>query len=137
MAVLGHALWESRFGGAPSIVGRTVRIDGKAYTVIGVARSGFTGVKLERVDVWLPMSLSQHSPNWATSWEVQWLQVVARAVAMLACALPARRAAAVDPARLLRGDRPAAREPGRGGEPPGGSRLTASTWDARHRPTPW
>ena len=78
VAVVGHALWRSRFGSDPSIVGRTVRIDGRAYTVIGVARSGFTGVELERVDAWLPMSLSQHSADWATSWQVQWLQVVAR-----------------------------------------------------------
>jgi len=78
VAVLGHSLWESRFGGDPSVLGRTVRVDGEAYTVIGVARSGFTGVELEPVDAWLPMSLSQHSPNWATSWQLQWLQVVAR-----------------------------------------------------------
>jgi predicted permease len=78
VAVLGHALWESRFGADPAIVGRTVRIDGGSYTVVGVARAGFTGVELGRVDAWLPMSLRQHSPNWATTWHAQWLRVVAR-----------------------------------------------------------
>jgi hypothetical protein len=35
---LSHALWMRRFGGDPSIVGRTVRLDAATYEVIGVDR---------------------------------------------------------------------------------------------------
>jgi putative ABC transport system permease protein len=41
VAVIGHALWRERFGGDPSIVGRTVTLDGKPHTIVGVLPPGF------------------------------------------------------------------------------------------------
>ena len=43
VAVLAYALWERRYGGDPAILGRTVRVAGDAYRVVGVAEPGFTG----------------------------------------------------------------------------------------------
>jgi predicted permease len=37
MAVLGHGLWRRRFGEDPSLVGRMIRLNGEAHTVIGIA----------------------------------------------------------------------------------------------------
>jgi putative ABC transport system permease protein len=37
LVVLGHGLWRRRFGGDPSLVGRTVRLNGEAHTVVGIA----------------------------------------------------------------------------------------------------
>ncbi len=54
--VMSHNLWQRRFGGDPSIVGRTIRING-LYTVIGIAPAGFRGVEMWRdSDVWIPQS---------------------------------------------------------------------------------
>jgi predicted permease len=39
--LLGHGLWQRRFGGDPGVVGRTVRLDGDTATVIGVMPEGF------------------------------------------------------------------------------------------------
>jgi predicted permease len=39
--VLSHKLWQTRFGGDRSIVGRSVTLDRKPYTVVGVAPAGF------------------------------------------------------------------------------------------------
>ena len=39
--VLSYGLWKTRYGGDPSLVGRTVRIDGANFTVIGVMPRGF------------------------------------------------------------------------------------------------
>ncbi|HEV8199718.1 MAG TPA: ABC transporter permease [Candidatus Polarisedimenticolia bacterium] len=39
--VLGHALWQRRFGGSPAIVGRQVVVDGRPREVIGVLPPGF------------------------------------------------------------------------------------------------
>lgn len=41
LAVLSHALWESRFGGDPQVVGRTLELDGQATTVVGVMPASF------------------------------------------------------------------------------------------------
>jgi len=39
--LVSHGLWQRRFGGDPSIIGRQLRIDGKSLTVIGVMHPAF------------------------------------------------------------------------------------------------
>ena len=41
VAVIGHALWQRRFGGDPRVVGRTVRLGGKPTTIVGVMPEAF------------------------------------------------------------------------------------------------
>jgi putative ABC transport system permease protein len=41
VTVLSHSLWKSRFGGDPAILGRRIRLNGKPFTVVGVAPAGF------------------------------------------------------------------------------------------------
>ncbi|HEX8273221.1 MAG TPA: ABC transporter permease [Longimicrobiaceae bacterium] len=41
VVVIGHDVWRSRFGGDPAVVGRNVRLDGVAHTVVGVMPEGF------------------------------------------------------------------------------------------------
>ncbi len=43
--VLSHAFWQSRFGGEPSVVGRTVTYHGKVFDIIGVADPKFQGLE--------------------------------------------------------------------------------------------
>jgi putative ABC transport system permease protein len=38
--LLGYGFWQSRFGGSDGVLGNSVRLDGKAYTVIGVMPNG-------------------------------------------------------------------------------------------------
>ena len=40
--VIGDGLWKRRFGGSSDVIGRTIRLNGEAFTVIGVLRSDFT-----------------------------------------------------------------------------------------------
>jgi len=56
VVVLSDAIWRTRFGADTSVIGRQLRIDAVPFTVVGVARSGFTGTRMEREDVWLPLS---------------------------------------------------------------------------------
>lgn len=64
--VLGHRVWQQRFGADPAIVGRTINLNGQLYTVIGVMPPGFAfpkstelpgSVTLPRTpELWVPMA---------------------------------------------------------------------------------
>ena len=59
--VLSYDFWQRRFAADPQIVGRAVRINGKAFTIVGVAPAGFRGTeRLLSVDVWVPMMMQAH-----------------------------------------------------------------------------
>jgi putative ABC transport system permease protein len=62
VAVLSYAIWQSRFGGAPDIVGRTVVLNGRPHVVIGVTAPEYQDA-FGPVDVWLPIT-SAPNPNW-------------------------------------------------------------------------
>ena len=81
VAVLGHAFWRSEFGGQRDVLGQEIRLGRTTYTIVGVAPSGFTGVNLERVDVWLPVSVAAREvidENFHTARFVRWIQVLAK-----------------------------------------------------------
>jgi putative ABC transport system permease protein len=44
VAVIGYGFWQRRFGGAADVVGRQIRIEGHAFTIIGVTRKWFMGM---------------------------------------------------------------------------------------------
>lgn len=54
VAIVSFRLWEQQ-GADPAILGRTVRINGEPFAVIGVAARGFTGAGVPGPDVWLPL----------------------------------------------------------------------------------
>lgn len=59
VAVIGHGLWQRRFGADPAVVGRTLSLNTLPFTVIGIAPPGFygmdTGVGQE---VWIPLMMT-------------------------------------------------------------------------------
>ena len=57
VVVLSHAYWQRRFGGDPTIVGRTFTIGTRPFSILGVARQGFSGAEPGKfIDVWLPVT---------------------------------------------------------------------------------
>ena len=58
VVVLSHALWRQRFGGDPSVLGRTVVINGNSYTIVGVMPRGFA-FPTPDVQLWLPYKLDR------------------------------------------------------------------------------
>ena len=56
--VLSDAFWRSRFGADPGAVGRSVALNGKPYTVVGIGPPGFAGlVRGIGVDVFVPLAM--------------------------------------------------------------------------------
>ncbi|MDQ6830391.1 MAG: ABC transporter permease, partial [Gemmatimonadota bacterium] len=62
-AVLGYGLWQRRFAGDPAILGKEIKLDGEAYTVIGVMPSTFNFAPFwaTKAELWVPMSLAAHA----------------------------------------------------------------------------
>jgi predicted permease len=58
VAILSHSFWQSRFGGDPQVVGRSFRMNGLVYTVVGVAPERFGGMMpAVSVQMWVPLSM--------------------------------------------------------------------------------
>src|SRR4029077_12313514 len=62
VVVLSHGAWQRRFGGEPSIVGRTVQIDGEPYAVIGVMPPQFPPTFLA-AELFTPLGITNRAPD--------------------------------------------------------------------------
>lgn len=82
LVVLSHACWRRRFGGDPSIVGQTLRINDHLLTIVGVAAASFDGIQAgRRADLFVPMMMkAQMTPGWngLDDPKSYWLQMVGR-----------------------------------------------------------
>jgi putative ABC transport system permease protein len=77
VVVIGDGLWRRHYGADSTVLGRTVLLGNTTYTIIGVAPPGFTGLGLERVDVWVPAQVVAGDVigTWRNR-NVYWLQMV-------------------------------------------------------------
>ena len=82
VAVLSHSLWTNRFGADASIAGKAVTLNGRQFTVVGVARPGFGGLDVEPVAVWVPLAMTSvampDQKGLLESLDGQWLYAVGR-----------------------------------------------------------
>jgi putative ABC transport system permease protein len=60
-AIIGHGLWSRRFASDPNIIGRSIRLDGAPYEVVGVAAPGFNTP--DGAEVWAPIAMTEEA--WA------------------------------------------------------------------------
>jgi putative ABC transport system permease protein len=65
VVILGDSLWHRRYNSDPGIVGRSIKLDGEAYTVIGILPPGFqflaTMPTSSAIEVWTPLQLPSAS----------------------------------------------------------------------------
>src|ERR1700738_371201 len=52
VVVVSHALWQRRFAGDPELVGKSIKLDGQNYTVVGLAPPGFQYP--DKTEAWVP-----------------------------------------------------------------------------------
>jgi putative ABC transport system permease protein len=76
VVVLNHALWRRRFGGATNIIGRTLMLNDRGYTVVGVMPQGFSFPA--HAEVWIPVGLLSDGVLWKPRASPQLLGAVAR-----------------------------------------------------------
>jgi predicted permease len=67
ITVLSYRFWMRRFRGDPAAVGATIRLNGEAFTIVGVTAQPFTGTGIVAPDIWTPLNLagSQSRPRLA------------------------------------------------------------------------
>ncbi len=56
VVVLSREFYQRHFGAVPSIIGKAIRLNDKPVTVIGVASGDFSGLSMDRPDLWLPIT---------------------------------------------------------------------------------
>jgi predicted permease len=94
VAVISHGFWQRAFAGSSDALGRTIRLNGTRFTIVGVAPEGFRGVWIESpTDVWIPLMMqanvhyaqnfSDHETAdpekpWVPQEFIEWIDVVVR-----------------------------------------------------------
>ena len=66
-AIMGYGLWQRRFGGDPSIIGRSISLDREPYTIVGVMPESFDfpgGLVYDPAELWIPAGLAI-SADWS------------------------------------------------------------------------
>jgi predicted permease len=84
VAVMSYHTWVTKYGKDPSVIGAAFQIDGKPFTVIGVAAPGFFGADLRAgriADFWMPLSQEPVLEGETTRLKVpnsNWLDIIGR-----------------------------------------------------------
>jgi putative ABC transport system permease protein len=84
VAVLAYHTWVSKYGSDPSVVGAAFQIDGKPFTVVGIAAPGFYGANLRgwsMPDFWMPLwqePVLDEKPARLTRPSANWLDIIGR-----------------------------------------------------------
>ncbi|HYA98378.1 MAG TPA: ABC transporter permease, partial [Methylomirabilota bacterium] len=82
VVVLSHSLWESKFGGDPDILGKSIELSGQSHVVVGVTRPDFDwyisefSLTRQEPQLWVPLEISS---SWRDRSKLgRFLRVVAR-----------------------------------------------------------
>ena len=84
-AVVSHSYWQRRFGGQPTVLGKTIVVRDTAITIVGVAPASFIGeTSGQSPDIWFPIRLQPRvlsGGDWLTERppdKVMWLHLFGR-----------------------------------------------------------
>jgi putative ABC transport system permease protein len=84
VAVMSFHAWQEKYGSDPSVVGSIYQINGRAFTIIGVAPAGFIGAKMVdwgMPDIWIPLTaepLMFGTTARIKNTRVDWLDLIGR-----------------------------------------------------------
>lgn len=71
VAVISYHLWQERFAGASAVIGQTLRLNGRVFSIVGVAPKGFVGVLpgVSVVEVWIPSAMFRTGYRFCNAFE--------------------------------------------------------------------
>jgi predicted permease len=81
VALLSYPYWQRRFAADPAVIGRSVTIEDRRFTIVGVTAPEFRGTAVGAdVALWLPLSCERtlRKQSYTTSAGYKWLQILAR-----------------------------------------------------------
>ncbi|MEN3334849.1 MAG: hypothetical protein V7641_4214 [Blastocatellia bacterium] len=82
VSVISYKCWLRRFGGDANVIGKSVIVNGRSYTIIGVAPQGFDGTEvIAAPEMWFPMAMQSQilvGSNWLDARGVENLSVQGR-----------------------------------------------------------
>lgn len=77
--VLSEGLWRTRFGANPDLLGHSIRLDQKGFTVVGIMPAGFRVPLLgDDQQIWIPLVHDPLFGSWIPNRGLHWLRVVGR-----------------------------------------------------------
>ncbi len=98
-AVISHAYWQRELAGDSAVIGRSLNVNGRTMTVVGVAPARFSGVyPALRTDVWLPLGLGLGLRGRTADFQAagtSWMQLVGRTAAGVSTEAAERELAAL------------------------------------------
>jgi putative ABC transport system permease protein len=74
VVVLSHAIWESQFGADPKLIGRSIRLDGEPYTVIGVLPEG-SSFDRSFAQIWTPLEFKPENMTRNFHWFISFAKL--------------------------------------------------------------
>jgi putative ABC transport system permease protein len=79
VALIGHSVWQRRFGSDPSVIGKIISLNKVSLTVVGVLPEGFKGQK-GTAEVWVPMMMAPQLtfPRRLATAFAHWTEVIGR-----------------------------------------------------------
>ena len=68
IVVLSHRFWTSHYQSDPTVIGRSIRLNGSPFSIVGVTSPAFQGTTVTAPDVWVPApfatTLGRAAPQW-------------------------------------------------------------------------
>jgi predicted permease len=78
VVILSENLWRDRFGADSHVIGSSVNLDMRAFTVIGVMPAGFRYPFLTSEQIWIPLQQDPLFGPWMNNPDLRWVGVTAR-----------------------------------------------------------
>ncbi len=79
VVILSENLWRSQFGADPNLVGRSISLDKRLFTVVGIMPASFRSRLLTaHEDIWIPLAQDPLFGPWMSRFGGHWLRVIGR-----------------------------------------------------------